>query len=63
MKASGAQVAARFNDGSPLLTVKRDGEGVAALLTGVVRPRGRVGVIISGGNVDGPTMASILGQA
>ncbi len=34
--------------------------GVAALLSGAVRARGRVGVIISGGNVDGPTMQQIL---
>jgi threonine dehydratase len=36
--------------------------GVAALLSGVVKPNGRVGVIISGGNVDGPTMVQILRQ-
>jgi threonine dehydratase len=35
--------------------------GVAALLSGVVEARGRVGVVLSGGNVDGPTMAAILG--
>ncbi len=35
--------------------------GVAALLSGAVEPSGRVGVILSGGNVDGPTMAEILG--
>jgi threonine dehydratase len=34
--------------------------GVAALLSGAVAPTGRVGVIVSGGNVDGPTMARIL---
>lgn len=34
--------------------------GVAALLSGAVQPRGRVGVILSGGNVDGETMAAIL---
>ena len=34
--------------------------GVAALLSGSVRPKGRVGVIISGGNIDGPTMKMIL---
>ena len=34
--------------------------GVAALLSGSVRPRGRVGVIISGGNIDGTTMRMIL---
>jgi threonine dehydratase len=34
--------------------------GVAALLSGAVRPQGRVGVIISGGNIDGDTMRKIL---
>ncbi len=34
--------------------------GVAALLSGSVAPEGRVGVILSGGNVDGPTMTSIF---
>ena len=34
--------------------------GVAALLGGILRPQGRVGVIISGGNIDGPTMKMIL---
>ena len=34
--------------------------GVAALLSGVIRPQGRVGVIISGGNIDGETMRKIL---
>jgi len=34
--------------------------GLAALLSGKVRPQGRVGVILSGGNVDGPTMQRIL---
>lgn len=36
--------------------------GVAALLSGVVKPTGRVGVILSGGNVDGPTMVKILSE-
>ena len=36
--------------------------GVAALLSGVIRPQGRVGVIISGGNIDGNTMRKILGS-
>ena len=35
--------------------------GVAALLSGRVTPRGNVGVILSGGNIDGPTMSRILG--
>ena len=35
--------------------------GVAALLSGAVEVQGRVGVILSGGNVDGETMARILG--
>ena len=34
--------------------------GVAALLSGVIRPQGRAGVIISGGNIDGNTMREIL---
>ena len=34
--------------------------GVAALLSGKVAPEGRAGVIISGGNIDGPTMTRIL---
>ncbi len=34
--------------------------GVAALLSGKVAAKGRVGVIISGGNIDGPTMVKIL---
>ena len=34
--------------------------GLAALLTGAVKPEGRVGAIISGGNIDGPTMTQIL---
>jgi len=34
--------------------------GVAALLAGAVEASGRVGVIVSGGNVDGSTMAAIL---
>jgi threonine dehydratase len=34
--------------------------GVAALLSAVIRTRGRVGVIISGGNIDGDTMRKIL---
>ncbi len=33
---------------------------LAALLSGVVKARGRTGVIISGGNVDGATLARIL---
>lgn len=37
--------------------------GLAALLSGSFRPTGRVGVILSGGNMDGATMASILAPA
>lgn len=37
--------------------------GVAALLSGAWQGRGRVGVILSGGNVDGPTMTRILSAA
>jgi threonine dehydratase len=34
--------------------------GLAALLSGRTQGRGRVGVILSGGNIDGPTMQHIL---
>jgi threonine dehydratase len=34
--------------------------GVAALLSEDIQPRGRVGVILSGGNIDGSTMKTIL---
>jgi threonine dehydratase len=34
--------------------------GVAALLSRVVKPEGRVGVILSGGNIDHKTMIQIL---
>jgi len=34
--------------------------GVAALLSGEIQPRGRVGIILSGGNLDGTTMKIIL---
>ena len=34
--------------------------GVAALLSRAIQPQGRVGVILSGGNVDGPTLTKIL---
>jgi len=34
--------------------------GLAALLSGKVQAKGRVGVILSGGNIDGPTMRHIL---
>jgi len=36
--------------------------GVAALLSRTVKPEGRVGIIISGGNIDGATMTTILGS-
>jgi threonine dehydratase len=36
--------------------------GVAALLSRTVKPAGRVGIIISGGNIDGATMTKILGS-
>jgi threonine dehydratase len=36
--------------------------GLAALLSGAVSPAGRVGVIISGGNIDGATLATILNR-
>ncbi len=34
--------------------------GLAALLSGKTQARGRVGVVLSGGNIDGPTMREIL---
>ena len=34
--------------------------GLAALLSGQTQAKGRIGVILSGGNVDGPTMQHIL---
>jgi threonine dehydratase len=34
--------------------------GLAALLAGSVRPEGRIGIILSGGNIDGTTMKKIL---
>ena len=37
--------------------------GLAALLSGAVKPTGKVGVIISGGNIDAPTMNLILSEA
>lgn len=37
--------------------------GLAALLSGAVTARGRVGVILSGGNIDAPTLISILQEA
>jgi threonine dehydratase len=37
--------------------------GVAALLSGAVRPEGRAIVIVSGGNIDDDRLASILGEA
>ncbi|NWF71000.1 MAG: threo-3-hydroxy-L-aspartate ammonia-lyase [Chloroflexi bacterium] len=36
--------------------------GVAALLSGAVAARGRVGVILSGGNIDAATMTAILAE-
>jgi threonine dehydratase len=37
--------------------------GLAALLTQAVAAKGRVGVILSGGNIDGPVMRGILREA
>jgi threo-3-hydroxy-L-aspartate ammonia-lyase len=34
--------------------------GVAALLSGAITGYNRIGVILSGGNIDGSTMAAIL---
>jgi threo-3-hydroxy-L-aspartate ammonia-lyase len=36
--------------------------GLAALLSGAVKPSGRVGVILSGGNIDAATMAGIMAE-
>jgi threonine dehydratase len=36
--------------------------GVAAVLGRCVKPEGRVGIILSGGNIDGATMKKILGS-
>ncbi len=34
--------------------------GLAAILSGAIEPRGRIGIVLSGGNVDGRTMSAIL---
>jgi len=34
--------------------------GLAALLSGAVKPQGRIGVVISGGNIDAKTMTTLL---
>jgi len=34
--------------------------GLAALLSGAVKPQGKVGIIVSGGNIDGEVMVEIL---
>ncbi|WP_444994701.1 threo-3-hydroxy-L-aspartate ammonia-lyase [Aliikangiella sp. IMCC44359] len=34
--------------------------GLAALMSGAIKPKGNIGVIISGGNIDSKTMAEIL---
>jgi threonine dehydratase len=34
--------------------------GVAAILSGKIKPHGRIGIILSGGNIDGATMKIIL---
>jgi threonine dehydratase len=36
--------------------------GIAALMSGALRLHGKVGVVLSGGNIDGPTMTQILDQ-
>jgi threonine dehydratase len=36
--------------------------GLAAVLSGAVKVTGRVGIVVSGGNVDGKTMAEILSE-
>ena len=35
--------------------------GLAALLSGALQPKGRVGIVLSGGNIDAATMKTILG--
>jgi threonine dehydratase len=37
--------------------------GVAALLSGALQTEGRVGIVISGGNIDGETMSQIMREA
>ncbi len=37
--------------------------GLAALLSGAVKATGKVGVVISGGNIDAPTMSLILAES
>ena len=34
--------------------------GLAAILSGAVKSNGRIGIILSGGNIDTPTMTGIL---
>jgi threonine dehydratase len=34
--------------------------GLAALLSQVVKPKGRIGIILSGGNIDSDTMIKVL---
>lgn len=36
--------------------------GLAALLSGALKPTGKIGVILSGGNIDAPTMAHIMAE-
>jgi threonine dehydratase len=36
--------------------------GVAALMSGAILPRGRVGVILSGGNIDPPTLMRVIDE-
>jgi len=53
--------AVRFLFSRMKLVVEPSGAlGVAALLSGAVNARGRIGVILSGGNIDPTTMAEIL---
>jgi len=42
------------------LVVEPSALGLAALLSGAVKPEGRIGIIVSGGNIDGETMSDIL---
>ncbi len=53
--------AVRFAFSTMKIVIEPSGAlGLAAVLSGVVKPNGRVGIIISGGNVDAAVMADIL---
>jgi threonine dehydratase len=56
-----ADAIAELHAGEGVLAEGAGAVGVAALLTGRVKPRRRAVVIVSGGNIDGATAARILG--